>query len=216
MFWTIVEWSLILWSNKVIFQIGAKHCKKRCIRNHTERCHLDCIQFQMYRGHTTPVHFFGAIGYGYKSSLVHIYGTGKNSAFKQTDYLGQVLEPYIQSFLEAFRAICGTPQFIEDGNSAHGHKSLTNPCARWRASHSILLFPYPAISPDMNPIEKCWRRIKQALHRRQIQPTTEAEIVAAVLEEWNNIPQQWINGLIEQQEHWVQELVKRCGWSTPN
>jgi hypothetical protein len=170
----------------------------------------------MYRGHTTPVHFFGAIGYGYKSSLVHIYGTGKNSAFKQTDYLGQVLEPYIQSFLEAFRAICGTPQFIEDGNSAHGHKSLTNPCARWRASHSILLFPYPAISPDMNPIEKCWRRIKQALHRRQIQPTTEAEIVAAVLEEWNNIPQQWINGLIEQQEHWVQELVKRCGWSTPN
>jgi hypothetical protein len=79
-----------------------------------------------------------------------------------------VLEPYIQSFLEAFRAICSIPQFIEDGNSAHGYKSLTNPCTRWRALHGILLFPYPAILPDMNPIEKCWRRIKQAIHRHQI------------------------------------------------
>jgi hypothetical protein len=109
----------------------------------------------MHRRHTTPIHFFGAIGYGYKSPLVHIHSTGKNGAFKQTDYLRQVLKPYIQSFLEAFRAICSTLQFMEDGNSAYGHKSLTNLCARWRASHGILLFPHPAISPDMNPIEKC-------------------------------------------------------------
>jgi len=84
----------------------------------------------MHRGHTTLVHFFSAIGYGYKSPLVNIHGTGKNGAFKQTDYLRQVLKSYIQSFLEAFRAICGTPQFMEDGNSAHSHKSLTNLCAR--------------------------------------------------------------------------------------
>jgi transposase len=35
--------------------------------------------------------------------------------------------------------------------------------------------PHPSTSPDMNPIEKCWRWIKQALHRRKRQPTTEAE-----------------------------------------
>ena len=105
---------------------------------------------------------------------------------------------------------------MEDGNSAHGHKSTTNTCARWRASQGITLFPHPAISPDMNPIEKCWRRIKQALHRRPRQPTNEAEMEAAVREEWEKIPQEWINGLIEKQDYWVHELVKRCGWSTPN
>jgi hypothetical protein len=203
----------------VTFQVGGKKCKQRCIRNKKERCHPDCIQFQMHRGHTTPVHFFGAVGYGYKSQLVHIQGSGKNGAFTQKDYLVQVLEPYIQGFLNAFGAVLGpgkTPQFMEDGNSAHGHKSSTNMCARWRASKGITLFPHPAISPDMNPIEKCWRWIKQALYRRNRQPTTEAEMVAAVLEEWEKIPQEWINGLIEKQEHWVHELVKRCGWSTPN
>ena len=142
----------------------------------------------MHRGHTTPVHFFGAIGYGYKSQLVSIHGSGQNGAFTQVDYLTQVLQPYILSFLAAFGAVCGTPQFMEDGNSAHGHKSTTNPCARWRASQGITLFPHPAISPDMNPIEKCWRRIKQALHRRPRQPTNEAEMEAVVREEWEKIP----------------------------
>jgi hypothetical protein len=41
-------------------------------------------------------------------------------------------------------------------------------------------------------------------------------MIAAVLEEWEKIPQEWINGLIEKQKYWVHELIKRCGWSTPN
>jgi transposase len=43
--------------------------------------------------------------------------------------------------------------------------------------------PHPSISPDMNPIEKYWRRIKQALYRRKYQPTTEVEMERAVTEE---------------------------------
>ena len=105
---------------------------------------------------------------------------------------------------------------MEDGNSAYGHKSSMNICAYWRAFKGITLFPHLTISPDMNPIEKCWRWIKQALYRRNRQPTTEAEMVGAVLEEWEKISQEWINGLIEKQEHWVHELVKRYEWSIPN
>jgi transposase len=105
---------------------------------------------------------------------------------------------------------------MEDGNSAHGHKSTTNCCARWRTAYGIVLIPHPSTSPDMNPIEKCWRRIKQALHRRKHQPTNEAEMQAAVTEEWEAIPQEWINELILKQEHWVHVLMERHGWSTPN
>jgi transposase len=115
-----------------------------------------------------------------------------------------------------FGRICGVPQFMEDGNSAHGHKSLYNPCVRFRASRGIILLPHPAILPDMNPIEKCWRYIKQQLHRRHIQPTTEAERIIAVTELREAIPQQWINELIEKQDYWVNELLVRRGWSTSN
>jgi hypothetical protein len=68
----------------------------------------------------------------------------------------------------------------------------------------------------MNLIEKCWRRIKQALYRRRHQPTTEAEMEVMVLEEWDRIPQEWINELVLKQEYWVTVLMQRQGWSTPN
>jgi len=173
----------------------------------------------MHKGGTILIHFFGVVEYGYKNPLVNIYGIGKNGAFTQKDYLAQVLKPYVQGFIAAFGAILGpgkTPHFMEDKNSAHGYKSITNICAAWRASVGIILFPHPAISPDMNLIEKCWRRIKQALHRRLRQPITKAEMVAVVLEEWDKIPQEWINRLIEQQEYWVHDLIKRYGWSIAN
>jgi transposase len=72
---------------------------------------------------------------------------------------------------------------MEDGNSAHGHKFTRNYCAQFRTKHGIILMLHPSTSPDMNPIKKCWRRIKQALHRRRHQPTIKAEIEAMVLEE---------------------------------
>jgi transposase len=220
-FWT-KEWLKVLWSDEVTFQVGGKSAKQRVTRKKGERTHPTCIQHQFHRGGTIPVNAWGAIGYGYKSPLLFVRGSGKRGAFTQKDYLAQVLEPYIQSILEAFAAVThllrpsAEPLFMEDGNSAHGHKSTRNCCAQFRTKHGIILMPHPSTSPDMNPIEKCWRRIKQALHRRRHQPTTAAEMEIMVLEEWDRIPQDWINELILEQEHWVTVLMERHGWSTPN
>ena len=216
------EWLKVLWSDEVTFLIGGRTAKEKVTRKRGERHCETCIQHQFHRGHTTPVNTWGAIGYGYKSPLIFIHGSGKKGAFTQKDYLSQFLAAHIQPILEAFAAIthllcpCAEPLFMEDGNSAHGHKSARNCCAQFRTKHSIILMPHPSTSPDMNPIEKCWRRIKQALHRRRHQPTNEAEMEAAVLEEWAAIPQEWINKLVLKQEHWVHVLMDRHGWSTPN
>jgi hypothetical protein len=114
-----------------------------------------------------PINTWGAISYNYKSPLIFVDGTGKKGAFKQVDYLAQVLK-YLLPILEAFALIIYAlgvkPLFMEDGNSAHGYKSTTNCYIQYYSKHGIILLPYPSTSPDMNPIEKCWRWIKQALH----------------------------------------------------
>jgi DDE superfamily endonuclease len=220
-FWT-VEWLKVLWSDEVTFQVGGKSAKERVTRNPQERQCLTCVQYQFHHGYAIAVSAWGAIGYSYKSPLIFVHGTGKRKALKQVDYLSQILEPQIRPILEAFAAIthllrpCVEPLFIEDGNPAHGHKSLTNCCQRFRTEHGIILMPHPGSSPDINPIEKCWRRIKQAIHRRLHQPAAVEEMETAVREEWDRIPQDWINKLILDQEHWVTVLMKRHGWSTPN
>jgi hypothetical protein len=64
--------------------------------------------------------------------LIFVNGTGKKGAFKQVNYLAQVLK-YLLSILEAFALIIyalGVKLlFMENGNSAHGHKSIINYCA---------------------------------------------------------------------------------------
>ena len=167
-----MEWLKVLWSDEVTFLVGGQSAKQRVTRNSQERQCLTCIQHQLHRGHITSVSAWRAIGYGYKSPLIFVHGTGKKEALKQVDYLSQVLKPHIRPILEAFVAIthllrpCVEPLFMEDGNPAHGHKSQANCCQRFRTLYGIILMPHPGSSPDMNPIEKCWRRIKQAIHRR--------------------------------------------------
>jgi hypothetical protein len=112
----------------VTFLIGGRTAKEKVTRKRGER-HFDTwIQHQLHRGHATPVHAWGAIGYGYKSPLIFIHGSGKSGAFVQTDYLAQIFKAHIQPIPEAFAAIThllrpvAEPLFIEDGNSAHVHK----------------------------------------------------------------------------------------------
>ena len=56
--------------------------------------------------------------------------------------------------------------------------------------------PWPACSPDMNPIEHCWDQLGRAV-RKRIQPgDTLADIRRYLTEEWPNIPQARIQRLI--------------------
>ncbi|CAH2005127.1 unnamed protein product [Acanthoscelides obtectus] len=57
----------------------------------------------------------------------------------------------------------------------------------------ILRLPWPAHSPDMNPIENIWDTIARAVGNRIDPPTTLNELAAAVNEEWNNLPKEKIN-----------------------
>jgi transposase len=186
-----------------MFLIGGRTVKERVTRKRGERTCPTYIQYQFHRGHTIPVNAWGAIRYRYKSPLLFLKGSSKSGAFTQADYLAQVLAPHIEGFISDFAKITHTlspiiePLFIEDGNSAHSHKSIRNCCIRWRTAYRIILMPHPSTSPDINPIEKCWRWIKQRLHRREHQPTNEEEMETAVREEWDVILQEWINSLID-------------------
>jgi hypothetical protein len=43
--------------------------------------------------------------------------------------------------------------------------------------------------------------MKQLLYRRKIQPTNEVEMANAMIEEWDKLKREWINGLIPEQRH---------------
>jgi hypothetical protein len=83
-------------SDEVTFFVGGRTAKEKVTRKKGERNHPTYIQHQLHRGHTTPVNAWGVIGFGYKSPLIFVRGTGKGGALKQKDYLAQILDVYVK------------------------------------------------------------------------------------------------------------------------
>jgi transposase len=63
----------------------------------------------------------------------------------------------------------------------------------------IVYFPWPPQSPDLNPIEQVWDYIRKRIKERRKNgryPANNKEMIAAWREEWENIPQDFINKVI--------------------
>ena len=125
--------------------------------------------------------------------MIIIQNYSKKRAFTQIDYLVQVLELAIKAILVDFGIVTAEsrylPIFIEDSNPVHSYKSTTNIYTRFRQEYNIQLLNHPSILPDLNPIEKCWRAIKQLLYCCKIQPTNKKEIANTIIEEEDTLDQ---------------------------
>jgi transposase len=70
------------------------------------------------------------------------------------------------------------------------------PCHKAKASmeffdeNQVELLPWPAASPDLNPIENLWAILKTNVAKRF--PKTKAELEDFAIEEWLKIPQETI------------------------
>jgi transposase len=57
---------------------------------------------------------------------------------------------------------------------------------------NVAVLPWPSKSPDLNPIEHPWDDLDKRVRQRQPQPQSLQQLVNALQDEWNNIPQQAI------------------------
>jgi transposase len=62
---------------------------------------------------------------------------------------------------------------------------------------NVSVLPWPAKSPDLNPIEHVWDLLDQRVRSRAIPPRNVWELAGALVEEWGNISQQELSELVQ-------------------
>ena len=62
--------------------------------------------------------------------------------------------------------------------------------------HNIIIMLWPALSPDLNPIEHLWDEIQRKLNEVRPRPITAADLSVAFLRIWAAIPMAFIKHLI--------------------
>jgi transposase len=140
---------------------------------------------------------WGAISTRFKTKLAIVQGT--MTAQRYVDTLQGYLFTGCRGF-EARKAV-----FQQDNASSHTAK-LTK---LFFESQHLTVLPWPANSPDLNPIENIWAILKQNVERRVVR--NKDELVKVVEDEWSKIDQDLIRKTIDSMPKRMTQVIERGG-----
>ena len=131
------------------------------------------------------------------------------------DYISQVLTPFVSPLFygdpgTGWEGLSSGSEFIEDAAPPHGTKGLQVK----KEELNIPVHLRPPNSPDLNPIEHCWRYIKAKIQAYQKYPENLADLQVAVTAEWEKMPLEYINSLILSMPHRLQAVIDHRGAAT--
>jgi len=170
-----------------------------------ERYLADCLQPTVKHGGGS-VMVWGCCSWWGVGPLVLIKGTLNQDGY--VDVLRDHLAPYLRQLNEQHPGM----MFQDDNAPCHTAKRTT----QWRQAHGIERMPWPAQSPDLNPIENLWDHLDRQVRKRKPQPTSLPELAAALQEEWGRIPLSLVRQLITGMPTRVAEVIEAEGWHTPH
>ncbi|GFY07139.1 transposable element Tcb2 transposase [Trichonephila clavipes] len=110
-------------------------------------------------------------------------------------YIDEVLLPHVR----LFRGAVGDKFVFMDDNATCHRTLAVQDCLD---SEGIQRLVWPARSPDLNPIENVWDALGRQVAGRNYPPTNLNTLIRALTEEWDKLPQQLLDNV-------VQSMVRR-------
>ncbi|GFT56139.1 transposable element Tcb1 transposase [Trichonephila clavipes] len=105
-------------------------------------------------------------------------------------YIDEVLLPHVRLFCGAVR---DTFVFMDDNATCHRTLAVQD-CLD---SKGIQRLVWPARYPDLNPIENVWDALGRQVAGRNYPPTNKNTLIHAPTEEWDKLPQQLLDNIVQ-------------------
>lgn len=177
--------------------------REKVWRRANERYNPDCLMSTVKFGGAS-VMVWGCFSWWGVGPLVVIEGT------LNQDRYASLMETHLAPYLEQVKKKGRGVVFQEDNAPCH----LAGLPTQWRQTHKTRRLPWPAQSPDMNPIEHLWDHLGRQVRKRKSLPTSSAGLAQALQDERGKIPLSVLRDLILGMPDRVNELKKARGWPT--
>ena len=183
--WTRRQWGSVVFSDESKFNVHHHDGRIRVFRSKGERFQDSCVS-KVNRGGGGSVHVWAGISQFNKTELVVLHGN-----VTARSYIDNVLRPVLLPFLrDNFRG--RNPIFQQDNAPAHRAHLTTN----FLRENAVECLKWPALSPDMSPIEDVWDELGRRLRSLRNPPRTVNELTESLIGVWNGIPQDTIANLV--------------------
>ncbi|GFT89200.1 transposable element Tcb1 transposase [Trichonephila clavipes] len=124
-------------------------------------------------------------------------------------YIDEVLLPHVR----LFRGAVGD-KFVFMDDNATCHRTLAVQDCLY--SEGIQRLVWPARSPDLNPIENVWVALGRQFAGRNYPPTNKNSLILALTEEWDKLPQQLLDNIVQSMVRRVECCITLHGGHIPH
>ena len=175
------QWGTVLFTDESKFNVSRSDGRKRVYRATGERFNESCV-LKSDRWGGGSIHVWAGITTFHRTDLVIL-----NRNVNAQTYVDDVLHPVAIPFL---RRHFPRGQCIYQHDNAPAHRArLTNDFLQ---QNNVRCMDWPALSPDMAPIEHIWDELGRRVYARTPKPRNLHELRQALVQEWANIPQRRI------------------------
>ena len=201
--WTLEDWKRVVWSDETkINRLGSDGCKwawKKPGEKLSDRLVEGTLKFG-----GGSLMMWGCMtweGVGYATKI-----DGRMDG----DLYLQILKDELQESLEYYGLHPPDIIFQQDNDPKHTCKQVKE----WLEEQDFRTMVWPAQSPDLNPIEHAWGYLKRRLAEYEHPPKGILELWERTQVEWNNIPAEECQKLIESMPRRVEAVLKAKGGYT--
>lgn len=197
--WTPSMWSRVMFSDETMivqFRPNNRYVRRPPKQRHNQRYTTTTVR------NAPSAMVWGAIC---ASGRCGLYIIPKGETVRAKNYL-QIIQEKVPTFMQ----IKGTDVFQHDGAPAHTAKIVKN----WlRDCPFDVLTPWPGQSPDLNPIENCWVKLKERVAAKQV--SSYEELVGAIKSAWTmEIHPEYCEKLVSSMPRRIEACIAAGGRST--
>lgn len=199
--WTPAHWRHVVFSDEARFEVFRKDGRIRVRRRVEELYHESCIMPRVQAG-GGGFTVWGAFHAGGKSELVVLDGYLNHRGYLQI--LRETMLPFARGHF--------AQNFVYQDDNAPAHRARA--VADFFEEEEVEHLPWPACSPDMNPIENLWAEVTRRMNKLDHQPTNVAQCRQAVMDAWAAIPVGTLESLADSMPRRVTALANARGGHT--
>ena len=188
--WNQRRWNRVLFSDESRFNVSLADGRARIWRRPRERF-ADCCVMERDPYGAGSVMIWGGICGNQKTRLLVI----RNNLTARR-YIDDVLTPEVIPYLA--RHGPGLT-FQQDNATPHTARITQN----FLNVNGVNVLPWPAKSPDLNPIEHLWDELGRRVRQRANPPQNVPQLERALVAEWRRLPMRSIRRL-------TQSMTRRC------
>ncbi|GFV10444.1 transposable element Tcb2 transposase [Trichonephila clavipes] len=201
--WTEQDWACVLFSDECRFSLSSD-CRRQLIWRESGTAYRPENIQEKDRYPTCSIMVWAGIMINGRTRL-HVVANGTMTGQR---YIDEVLLPHVR----LFRGAVGDKFVFMDDNATCHRTLAVQDCLD---SEGIQRLVWPARSPDLNPIENVWDALGRQVAGRNYPPTNKNTLIRALTEEWDKLPQQLLDNVVQSMVRRVECCITLLGGHIP-